>query len=299
MESNSKLLKFSTYFTVFGVTLIILSKIFGWLVTGSVTMLASLVDSLLDICVSIMNLITVHYSLQPPDSEHRFGHGKAEDLAVFIQASFFSFSGIYLIYNAITRAIIGDNYVIKSTNLGIGILIFSISVTLAIVLFQRYVMRRAKSKVIEADSLHYLTDFFTNIASIIGISFASYYGIYWFDGVAAIAISLYIIFTAAGLFKRAFRNLMDHELDNESREKIIGIIKSNSKIIGFHDLKTRYAGVKPFIQFHIELHEETTLKVAHVIAHDIEEKILSSFPNAEILIHQDPHGIKEKVMYKD
>lgn len=299
MESNSKLLKLSTYFTVFGVTLIILSKIFGWMVTGSVTMLASLVDSLLDVCVSIMNLITVHYSLQPPDSEHRFGHGKAEDLAVFIQASFFSFSGIYLIYNAITRSILGDSYVIKSTNLGIGVLIFSISITLAIVIFQRYVMSRAKSKVIEADSLHYLTDFFTNIASIIGIGFATYYEIYWFDGVAAIAISLYIIFTATGLFKRAFRNLMDHELDNESREKIIEIIKSHSKIIGFHDLKTRYAGVKPFIQFHIELDEETTLKIAHVITLEIEEKILSSFPNAEILIHQDPHGVKEKIMYKD
>ena len=299
MKSGDKLLKFSTYFTVLGVTLIIIAKIFGWLATGSVTMLASLVDSLLDICVSIMNLITVRYAMQPPDSEHRFGHGKAEDLAVFIQASFFGLSGVYLIYNAITRTIIGNDYVIKSTNIGIGVLVFSILVNLAIILFQNYVMRRAKSKVIEADSLHYLTDFFTNIASIIGISLASYFGIYWFDGIAAIAISFYIIFTAARLFKSSFKNLMDHELDYESKEKIIKIIRSHSKVMGFHDLKTRYAGAQPFIQFHIELNEDTTLKDAHAIAQEVEEKILESFPNAEILIHQDPSGVNEKVIYKD
>ncbi len=296
---QNKLLRFSSYFTVFGVSLIIIAKVYGTFITSSATMLASLIDSLLDVCVSIMNLITIHYSLTPPDHEHRFGHGKAEDLAVFIQSSFFGISGLYLIFNAIERLYNFQDYSLNNSNEGILILIFSITITLAIVIFQRVAMSKAKSKVIEADSLHYLTDFLTNICAIIAIFFASYFKINWFDSLAAILIACYIIFNAIKLFNKAFKNLMDHELEDSEKQLIVESISSHSQVLGFHDLKTRYAGVKPFIQFHIELDENMTIKQAHKIAHEIEEKILLKMPNAEILIHQDPAGIEEKVFYKD
>lgn len=296
---EQRLMKLSTYITVGGVFLIILVKIFGWFATESVTMLASLVDSLLDICVSIMNLLALHYALQPADHEHRFGHGKAEDIAVFSQAVFFALSGVFLIFIAAERFFYPNEYILHSGKLGIEILIFSTFITLLIVLFQHYVMRRAKSNVIEADALHYFTDFMTNIAAIIGIFIAMHYQIPAFDSIAAISISIYIIFNAIKLFKKALNNLMDHELGEKERQIIIEIIKSHSEVNGFHDLKTRYSGVKSFIQFHLELDENMSLRQAHIIAIEIEQAILEKIPNAEIIIHQDPEGVDENVSYID
>jgi ferrous-iron efflux pump FieF len=298
-NANNKLMRLSTYFTVFGVFLIIIAKLYGWFITESVTMLASLTDSLLDICVSIMNLITVHYSLKPADHEHRFGHGKAEDLAVFIQSSFFGASGLYLIFVSLERLFEPTKQLISHSSIGIATMVFSILITLVILSFQHYVMKRVSSNVIKADSLHYLTDLLTNIVAIIGIFLVTYWNIPMFDSIAALAIALYIIVIALKMFKKAFNNLMDHELDEKDRELIIKIIKSHKQVLGFHDLKTRYAGNKPFIQFHLEMDENMPFKQTHKIAIEIEKMILEKIPNAEIIIHQDPEGVEEKVFYKD
>ncbi len=296
---NQRLMRLSTYITVVGVSLIIVAKIFGWFVTESVTMLASLVDSLLDICVSIMNLLAVHYALQPPDHEHRFGHGKVEDIAVFSQAVFFALSGVFVIYEAIQRFFTPNEQVVSSGPFGIEILLFSIAITIVIIAFQRYVMRRAKSNVIEADSLHYFVDFLTNGCAIFGIMITAYWNLPIFDNITAILISLYIVYNATKLFRKAFNNLMDHELGEDERQIIINVIKSHKNILGFHDLKTRYAGVKPFIQFHLELNENMLLKQAHNISIEVEKSLLAKFPNAEIIIHQDPEGVVEIVTYTD
>lgn len=298
-KENQRLMKLSTYITVAGVSLIILAKIYGWFATESVIILASLVDSLLDICVSIMNLLALHYALQPADHQHRFGHGKVEDIAVFSQAVFFILSGLSLIFTAFKRFFYPNDQILNSGKLGIEILIFSIVVTLIIVVFQYYVMNKSKSHIIEADSIHYITDFLTNVAAIIGIIVATHYQMPIFDSITAIAISIYIIFNAIKLFRRAFNNLMDHELDESERQVIIEIIKSHKKVNGFHDLKTRYAGTKPFIQFHLELDPQMTLKDAHVIAIEVEMGILKKFPNAELIVHQDPDGVEEEVSYVD
>ena len=297
--NNQKLMRLSTYVTVGGVCFIIIAKIFGWFLTESVTMLASLVDSLLDACVSVMNLLAVHYALQPPDHEHRFGHGKIEDIAVFCQSVFFGLSGVFLIFTAIHRFFALDANVAKGGREGIAILLFSIIITFIIISFQHYVMRRTKSNVIEADSVHYLVDFLTNICAIVGIVVATYWQLPMFDNITAIAISIYIIITSLKLFRKAFNKLMDHELDEQERQLIIEVIKSHKEILGFHDLKTRYAGIKPFIQFHLELNQNMTLKQAHMISIEIEKEILAKIPNAEIIIHQDPEGIDEDISYKD
>jgi ferrous-iron efflux pump FieF len=297
--NNQKLIRLSTYITVIGVSLIIIAKLYGWFLSESVTILASLTDSLLDICVSIMNLLAVHYALQPPDHEHRFGHGKAEDIAVFSQAVFFFLSGLFLIGKSAERLFNPNEQIISSSSEAINILIFSIAITTIIVIFQRHVMKHSKSHIIEADSMHYLTDFLTNIGAIIGIMIASHWNIVIFDSLTAIAIAIYIIFNSIKMFKKALNNLMDHELDEEDRQKIIEIIKKHKKTLGFHDLKTRYAGVKPFIQFHLELDKNMSLKQAHDISDEIETSILNIIPDADIIIHPDPEGVHEEVSYKD
>ncbi len=297
--NHDNLIKLSTYVTVAGVSVIIIAKIFGWLISDSVSMLASLVDSLLDIAISIMNLATVHYSLQPPDNEHRFGHGKAEDLAVFCQAIFFGSSGIFIIFSALHRMFVNSSFQLKANNTSILILLFSIAVTLIIILFQKFVIKRSKSNVIEADSIHYISDFLTNIAAIIGIYLSSFFHSSMFDVLMASIIAFYIIFNAIKMFKNAFNNLMDRELAEEQKQLIIHTIKSHPKILGFHDLKTRYAGTKPFVQLHIELDEKMILREAHKVVIEVEDMILQHFPNAEIIIHQDPDGAEEEVIYKD
>ena len=296
---EGKLIKLSTYATVAGVSLIIIAKIFGWFLSESVTMLASLVDSLLDICVSMMNLIAVHYALQPADHEHRFGHEKVEDIAVFSQAVFFGLSGIFLIITAIKRFFYPNNNILNEGNASIEILLFSTVITLLIVIFQYYVMNKAKSNILKADSLHYITDFLTNAGAIIGIAITTYWQLPMFDNITAIAIAIYIIFISTKLLKKSFNNLMDHELDEKERKMIIEIIKAHKEVLGFHDLKTRYAGVKPFIQFHLELDKNMPLKETHHITEEIEEAIIEKLPNAEIIIHQDPEGVEEAVSYID
>jgi ferrous-iron efflux pump FieF len=296
---NQKLMRLSSYITVVGVSIIIIAKLYGWFSTESVTILASLVDSLLDVCVSIMNLLAIHYALQPADHEHRFGHGKVEDIAVFSQASFFGLSGVFLIFTSAQRLFTPNEKIIDHSKEGILILLISLAITFIIVMFQRYVIKRSQSNIIEADSIHYLVDFLSNIAAIIGIFATSYWGLVAFDSITAILIAIYIIISAIKMFKRAFNNLMDHEMNEEDKQKIIKIIKSHQKALGFHDLKTRHAGAKAFIQFHLELDGNTSLKQSHVIATELEERILIKFPNAEIIIHQDPEGVEENVSYKD
>jgi len=299
IKHNHKLMRLSTYVTVAGVCFIIIAKLYGWFVTESVTMLASLVDSLFDVCVSMMNLLAVRYSLQPPDHEHRFGHGKAEDIAAFVQSVFFGLSGVIVVYAAAQRFFHPNEDIIKASLDGIGVMCFSVAITFIIVLFQRFVVKRTRSIAIEADSFHYLTDFFANIFAIIGMLLVYHYKTTIFDNIAAIIIAIYIIYTATKIFTKALNNLMDHELKEEDRQIIIDILNSYNKVKGFHDLKTRHAGTKIFIQFHLELDSEMLLKQAHLIAVEVENLILTKLPQAEIIIHLDPDGIDEEVSYKD
>lgn len=301
LDTNNKnrLMKLSTYFTVFGVSLIMLLKTYGWFATSSVTILASLVDSALDICVSIMNLFAVHYSLQPADHEHRFGHGKIEDIAVFLQSLFFGASGIALIFEAIMRFNTQNEQVIETSRISISIMLCSIFINLMIVSFQRYVIKRSNSQVILADSMHYFVDFLSNIVAILGIAMASYFKLSIFDEATGLLIACYIIYNAHKLLKNSYNNLMDRELDDDAKQEIKDIITSHKEVLGFHDLKTRAGGGRTFIQFHLVLDKKMTLDKTHDIVTEIEEKIIEKFPNAELIVHQDPEGVEEHVTYTD
>lgn len=291
------LVKSATYASTTVAAIILITKIYGYYHTASLSIFASLLDSLLDITASVINLVAVHFALQPPDDNHRFGHEKAQDLAVFTQSLFFIASALLIAYNAIENFLNPEP--LHDHNLGIAVMGVSIILTLALVIYQKYVLSKTNSSVIEADSLHYIVDFASNLGVVMALYFAKYFNLTWLDPLFALLIAIYITKSAWVLLARSFNNLMDHEFSNEEKEKIIELVKSHPQVKGFHDLKTRYAGHKPFIQIHIELDGNLTLNEVHKISHEVMDLLSESFSNGDIIIHQDPEGVDEIVEFPE
>ena len=291
----ANLIKFVSVLSVIVASIVLGLKIFAFVFTESVSILASLIDSALDVSVSVMNFLAIKYSLEPPDDRHRFGHEKIQDLAIFAQSIFFFGSGIFTIIAAIQHLVLGVE--IKDQALGTAIMLVSIVITIALIIVQSYVIRITDSNIIKADKLHYMTDFLTNSAVVIGVYLSTDYPI--IDIIFGTLIALYIIYGAYRLFSDASKRLIDEECDDKERQQIIDIIKKSKDVKGLHDLKTRKAGNKPFIQFHLELDGRISLLDSHEIAEQISEDIEKEFQGAEIIIHQDPEGIDEEVQYRE
>ena len=277
------------------VVLIIIAKIYAWFSTNSMAIFSSLLDSMLDFSASLVNLIAVRYSSTPPDDNHRFGHNKIEDIAVFAQAIFFISSGGFMLFECIKRFI--NPEIVNDVGLGIHIMIFSTLITIGLVVFQSFVIRRTNSNIIKADKLHFITDILTNIVTLISL-----YLITNFPSVDLICgsfVGVFMLRSSYLLLQKALSNLLDEEFSKEEKNKIIHIINEFPEILGIHDLKTRTAGSKKFIQFHIEINGTTTLLKAHDVSEAIIDKICQAFPESEVIIHQDPAGIEENVQYRD
>lgn len=294
-ERAAWLMRRATYASVTVAALIILAKLMAWIVTDSLSMLSTLVDSMLDILVSLINMAAVHYALKPADDDHRFGHGKAEDIASFAQAAFIAGSALFITIEAITRLV--SPHVVEHPRLGIIVMLYSIVLTVALLIFQRYVVLRTKSIVISADSLHYKTDLLVNIAVIMALLGSMH--MHYIDTLIALIIAAYIFKSAWEIGREAFNKLMDKELDEPTRDRIKAIILEHKHAKGLHDLRTRYSGMQLFIQFHLELDGEMTLHEVHHVSDEIEARILADFPNAEVTIHEDPEGVEEVGLHKE
>lgn len=271
--------------------ILIVIKLWAWIATGSVAMLASLLDSGVDFLASAVNLIAVRHALTPADREHRFGHGKAEAIAGLSQAAFIAGSAAFLFFESITR-LITPRPVEESTT-GLIVIAVSIALTLALVLYQRHVIRRTRSLAIDADSLHYASDIVTNLGVVVALVLAGVWGITIADPLIGLAIGAIIAWTAFNILRGAYNELMDHEFDDADRQRIKDIVKDHRDVVSLHDLRTRRAGHRSFIQLHLELHAGMTLAEAHRISDEVEQAIEAAFPDAEVLIHQDPAGIEE------
>ncbi len=271
---------------------LIAAKTGAWIVTGSVSLLSTLLDSLLDLAASVVNFIAIRQAMQPPDREHRFGHGKAEPLAGLAQAAFVAGSAAFLLFEAVQR--LAEPVAVKNSNFGIAVMVFSIVLTLALVLFQRFVIRRTGSVAISADSLHYSADLLVNVSVIIALLLSVHMGWTAADPIFAIAIALFIVYGAWGIFKSSLKLLMDTELPEDDRARIRAIAVSHPGVISVHDIRTRSSGTKAFIQFHLEMDGNLTLIDAHIISETVMDEVERAFPNAEVLIHEDPYGIEEK-----
>nr|WP_253308404.1 cation diffusion facilitator family transporter [Rickettsia endosymbiont of Ceutorhynchus assimilis] len=292
---QNNLIKSASYLSFTIAAIILIIKTYGWFITNSQSMLASLIDSMLDISSSFVNLIAIRFAFQPPDYHHRFGHGKVQDLTIFSQSMFFFASALFTSFSSFKS--LADGSYPENIAHGTNVMYLCIFLTVILVLYQTYVIKKTHSEIIKVDKLHYFTDLLTNILVIISINLS---GRFWFiDPLFGVAISLYIFYASYSLFKKAFKNLIDQELPEEDRRKIIEIVNKHKKIRGMHDMKTRYAAHKPFIQCHLEMDGNISLHNAHEISDEILLEILKEFPGAEIIIHQDPYGLEEQVNYRD
>ncbi len=280
-----RLLRWATYASVATAMILIAGKLAAALMTGSVSVLASLVDSMMDAAASIINLLAVHYALQPPDRDHRFGHGKAEPLAGLVQAAFITGSAVFLILHAVDRLV--HPQPLNAGLVGVGVLAFSMVATGVLLLFQHYVIRWTQSTAIRADALHYATDLLTNGATIVALGLAM---LGWpiVDPVFAIGIALYILYSAGQIGHESVQLLMDRELPPEVHARIKEIVRGHPLVRGVHDVRTRRSGPTYFIQLHLMLDDRMPLVEAHRVADEVEAAILTVFPNADVLIHEDP-----------
>jgi ferrous-iron efflux pump FieF len=271
---------------------LIAAKAVAWIGTGSVALLSTLVDSLLDLVASLINLVAIRQAAVPADREHRFGHGKAEPLAGLGQAAFIGGSAAFLLFQAGERLL--HPRPVENSTVGLAVMAFSIVLTMALVALQKWVIRRTRSVAIDADSLHYFSDLIVNLGVIVALVASTKFGWDWADSAVAFAIGLYILFSAGQIFRASLNLLMDRELPKEDRERIRAIVVADPGVISMHDLRTRSSGTKSFIQLHLELDPEMTLREAHAIADRVMERIEAAFPEAEVLIHEDPYGIVER-----
>ena len=288
---NARLMRLATYCAVAVASMLILGKLAAWLLTGSVAILSSLVDSLLDVGASLINLFAVRHALMPADKEHRFGHGKLEALAGLAQAAFISGSAFFLLLEVADR-IIAPRPIAHSA-IGLYVMAAALALTIALVVFQRYVARRTGSLAISADSMHYTGDILANIGVMAAIVLATQWGWQLADPIFAILVAALIVYGAVGIIRRALDQLMDREWPDAQREQIRQMVMSHPQVRDMHDLRTRTSGSYSFIQFHLELDGDIKLSQAHEISDQVEREIRLQFPDSDVIIHQDPEGLNE------
>jgi len=289
-DEAARLKRRATYAAVGVAGTLIVIKLGAWVITGSISMLASLVDSTLDLLASGLNLIAVSHALTPADEEHRFGHGKAEALAGLGQAAFIAGSAAFLLFESLDRLVAPRP--IEQTMIGLGVMSVSIALTVSLVLYQRHVISRTRSLAIGADQLHYATDIATNAGVIIALVLTGVWGWTYADPLISLAISVTIGWGAFKILRGSYYELMDTEFDEADRMRIKSIVKAHKEVISLHDLRTRRAGQNSFIQMHLELPPDMTLTEAHRVSDEVESEIRKAFPDAEVLTHQDPAGLE-------
>ncbi len=284
---TATLLKLATYASTATAVVLIGVKGIAWFMTGSLSVMASLVDSLMDAAASLINLFAVRYSLKSADQDHQFGHGKAESLAGLGQACFIAGSAIFLLMHAVER--LNHPQPLQAINVGLWVMVFAIGATLVLLVFQSFVIKKTNSSAIRADALHYKTDLLTNIATITALFFVAS-GWPLLDPLGALAIACYILYSAWQIGLEAMQVLMDRELPEETRQRICDIVLAHGTVLGIHDLRTRQSGQTMHIQLHLDLDQGLPLAEAHRVADEVEYAIMASFPQADVIIHQDPRN---------
>jgi ferrous-iron efflux pump FieF len=285
----------ATYASLTVALVLIVAKFLAWIGTGSVALLSSLVDSLVDAAASLVNFIAVRHAATPADREHRFGHGKAEPLAALGQSAFLVGSAMLLMAEAIRRLV--EPQPVANPPAGIAVMLFAIVVTVALVVYQRHVVRLTGSLAVGADELHYRGDVILNLSVIVTLLIGRSFRVPLLDPLFGGAVGLWIIYSAVKIARLSLTQLMDRELPDEERARVRAIAEGHPDVIAVHDIRTRIAGPTAFIQLHIEMDGEINLMRAHEISDDVEARLQRAFPHAEIMIHEDPAGIEERVAF--
>ncbi|MEE9432818.1 MAG: cation diffusion facilitator family transporter [Sphingorhabdus sp.] len=294
-HGHDKLTRNAAIASVATALFLVVIKIFAAAETGSVAMLGSLADTGLDLVASLVTLFAVRYAAQPADEQHRFGHGKAEALSALFQVMLITASALLIGWRAIVR--LSDGTGTAQPEYGIGVSIIAMVVTLALLAYQRGVIKKTGSVAIHADHVHYQTDLLLNAAVIAAIVLDNMLGVKGADPLFGFAIALWLLWGAWRAATMALDHLMDREWPLEKRERFLEVALKHPELKGIHDLRTRSAGSYDFCQFHVWVDPKMTVTQAHDVMDDVEAKLMAEFPGLEVLIHPDPEGHTDEIGY--
>lgn len=273
------------------VTVLIIAKAATYHFTGATSILASLMDSLLDASVSVMMFMAIRYSLKPADRDHRHGHGKIEGLAALFQAILIGVAGLLLIVEAGQRFF--DPRPVEGHGIAVLVMVLTIVASAGLVMIQNYTLKRAPSLAVEADKAHYGNDIIVNAGVIVTMG-ALYFGAPpWVDPLFAIFVAVYLAYTVWHIGRKGIDMLLDRELPDAVRKEIKALVGAHPGVLGLHDLRTSQSGMRIFISFDMEADGDLSLRDAHEIARAVEHRLMDRFPHAEVMIHVDPHGDTE------
>ncbi len=263
-------------------------KVFAYIDNGSASVLASLVDSIVDASVSVMMFLAVRLSLKPADEEHRSGHGKVEGLAALMQAAFIAGAGFFLLLESIKR--FSNGMPPGHEHWAIAVMGVSTVCSLVLIYIQKRTLQYAPSLAVEADHAHYSMDIFINVGVILILLGLRAGAPAWIDPAFGVVIAAYLAVTVRKIAGQGIDMLLDRELPQDVRDAITKKVMAHPGVMGMHDLRTNKSGMDFFISFDIELDPSLLLYTAHEIVRAVEHELLKDFPNAEILIHADPYG---------
>jgi len=281
-----RLMRLATVASMVVALTLVVAKAAAWWMTDSISMLSSLLDTSLDLVGSTVTFFAVRQALVPADADHGFGHGKAEGLAGLVQAGFIAASGIALLL-AIGERLVNPHQV-QREEVGVAISALAVVLTLALVTFQRHVVRRSGSIAIDADMAHYRTDLVASVVTGFGTFLSGRLDEPLIDSGVAALVAFYLMRGAWQTGRGSFDMLMDRELPESDRRRIEGIALANAAVAGVHEMRTRSAGLTRFIQLHLDVDRDLSLIRAHEISDEVEAEIRKAYPDAEIILHVDP-----------
>ena len=286
LKQVGRLMRLASLASMSVAVVLVAAKAAAWLITDSVAMLSSLIDSALDLVSSLITFLAIRQALVPADEEHRFGHGKAEALAGVAQAGFIAASAGGLVLTVVDRFL--HPRALQEEMTGVGVSVLAVVLTLGLMTFQTYVVRRTRSLAITADRAHYTTDFVTNVGVGLGIVASTRLNEPLIDLAVALGVAAYLVTGAWTIGRTSIDVLMDRELPEEDRRRILDIVQRQPGVRSVHDLRTRSSGLTKFIQLHVVLHPTMSLGRAHVMGDAIQAAVEEAFPQAEVILHIDP-----------
>jgi len=275
-----------------GVAVVLIAlKAFALGASGSVSILATLADSALDLVASLGVFFAVRWAALPADEDHRYGHGKGEALAAMVQAGLVFASALFVGWEALQRVF--DPRPVTSGTWTVGVVLVSLALTAWLVWMQGRAIRRSDSLAVKADRSHYAADLASNVVVLIGVISGAFLAAPGLDAAAGLIVAVWLFWGALTLLRTAADHLVDKAVPDTDRIAITTAVLADPRISGVHQLRTRMAGSVVMIQMHVDLEPSLTLDAAHAIVVEAENRILAAYPRADILIHPDPRGRAE------
>lgn len=292
-DSDATLRRVSSAIVLGAALVLIVAKLWGWMATGSVALLTSVADAVVDALAATATFFGVRFAQRPADSMHRFGHGKGEALAAFTQAVLLGSTALVLGAESLWRLIYPRP--LTAINFGLWIAVGGFVISSLLAAMQTWVVRRTGSTAIAADRTHYFMDAVLNGAVLAALALTRATGWERADPIFALVIAGFMIAGAWRVAETASRQLLDHELPQEQRERIKQVALACSGVCGIHDLRTRDAGDRVFVEFHLEVDGDVSVNEGHAIVDGAECAIAALFPkDTEVIGHLEPAGIADE-----